>query len=59
MKCDMDNELRKQSNSNSTFFCKSIKTYLDYEWDCSYPLIEPTETNEHILLNDDRFWGKI
>lgn len=55
----MDNGLRKQSNSNSAFFCKSIKTYLDYEWDCSYPLIEPTEANESVLLNDDRFWGKI
>ena len=55
----MDKELREQSNINSTHFCKSIKTYLGYEWDYSYPLIEPTEANKSVLLNDDRFWSKI
>ena len=55
----MDKELREQSNSNSAFFCKSIKTSLDYVWDCEYPLIDPTEANQSVLLNDERFWGKI
>lgn len=53
----MDKELREQDNRNSTFFCKSIKAYLDYEWDCSYPLIDVTEANQSVLLNDERLWG--
>lgn len=54
----MDKEWKEQDNRNSAFFCKSIKIYLDYEWDCSYPLIEPSEANKSVLLNDERFWGK-
>ena len=36
---------------------KKKPTY-DGEWDCSYPLIDVTEANQSVLLNDERFWGK-
>ena len=28
------------------------------EWDVAYPIIDVTEANQSILLNDERFWGK-
>ena len=34
------------------------KLTYDGVWDCLYPLIELTDTNRPILLNDERFWGK-
>lgn len=36
---------------------KNKPTY-DGEWDVAYPLIDVTETNQPVLLNDERFWGK-
>ena len=55
----MDKERREQDIRNFVFFCKCLKGYINNEWDVAYPLIEPTEANESVLLNDDRFWGKI
>ena len=28
------------------------------EWDYAYPLIEITDMNRPVVLNDERFWGK-
>jgi len=61
MKEKMDKEwreLREQDNRNSTFFCKCLKDYINTEWDVAYPLIDVTEANQSVLLNDERFWGK-
>lgn len=52
----MDRELREQSNRNSTFFCKCLK---DYEWDVAYPLIDCNDTNRSIVIDEERFWGKL
>lgn len=37
------------------------KTNIHYKgiWDFAYPLIEVTDMNRNIMLNDDRFWGKL
>lgn len=51
-------ELREQDNRNSAFFCKCLKDYINTEWDVAYPLIDVTEANQSVLLNDERFWGK-
>lgn len=60
----MGKELREQGNRNSAFFRKCLKDYVNgggyisNEWDVAYPLIDVTETNKSVLLNDERFWGK-
>lgn len=57
-------ELREQGNRNSAFFCKRLKDYvnsggyINTEWDVAYPLIDVSEANQSVLLNDERFWGK-
>lgn len=45
-------ELREQDNRNSAFFCKCLKNYINTEWDAAYPLIDATEANQSVLLND-------
>ena len=61
----MDRELREQSNRNSALFCKSIKDYvnsggyINNEWDVAYPLIEVNDTNRSIVIDEERFWGKL
>lgn len=34
------------------------KLTYDGVWDYSYPLIELTDMNRPVVLNDERFWGK-
>lgn len=52
-------ELRKQGNRNSAFFCKCLKDYINTECDVAYPLIDVTEANQSVLLDDERFLGKM
>ena len=44
-------------------FSSGIKAFelneYDGEWDCSYPLIDVTDMNRPVVLNDERFWGKM
>lgn len=34
------------------------KQIYDGEWDYAYPLVEITDMNRPVVLNDERFWGK-
>ena len=44
--------------NNSIIMCKTNIPYKG-EWDFAYPLIEVTDMNRNIMLNNDRFWGKL
>lgn len=37
--------------------CENRLTY-EGEWNYAYPLIEITDMNRPVVLNDERFWDK-